>query len=157
MWLQIHRRQSLTAAVLPVSELCQPTHQELCLCSFSFQEAWENSLLCQVRTPLQLIAVTKQLKRVMWYPTQTFGYLLFAFFTSSKTCFIHVHVCASVARRPTLPTHLHLLLFVGLSCIAWWVDPIQQRSTHTAAWSLSPSSSRTGERTGRPKVRKRIG
>lgn len=42
---------------------------------------------------------------------------------------------------------------VGLPCMMWWIDP----KYHTAAQSLSPSSSRTGEREGKAKVRKLTG
>lgn len=109
--------------------------------------------------PLQLTVVTKQLKRVMWYPTQTFGYLLFTFFTPCKNIFFSclVHICASVPGRSALPRHLLLLVNslkrVGLPCIMWWVDPSQKPNTQ----SVFPSSSRRGEKAGKAGVRKPIG
>lgn len=103
-----------------------------------------------MKMPLQLTTVTKQLKRVMWYPTQTFGYLLFTFFTLCKNVFLYCFVRVCLHAWEISPAQAFFAVGglsegVGLPCMVWWVDPSQKPS----AQSLFPSSSRRGEKAGK--------
>lgn len=70
----------------------------------------------------------------MWYPTQTFGYLLFTFLSPVKQTFVlcmGVYVCAwesNCSQASSFTGVGDLSARVNLPFVMWWVDPSQQPS-----------------------------